>query len=139
MNKPIPAFAPLGRLYDPLLQLAQRVHRAMTTRRKTVWTDDRGSVFVNDVDLIRSISPRLIVGTYDTRTPLVAIEGDLRLALRERASNWIIDWNVSEPVAVHDEHAGKVSRLRNLSRRRRGAFKQTKLPELMIQDGLPGA
>ena len=84
------------------------VHRAMTSRRKElVWTDDRGSVFVNDVDLLRSISPRSIVGTYDARTPMVAIEADLRLALRERASNWIIDWNVSEPVAIREEHAGE--------------------------------
>jgi len=140
MRKVIAAFAPLGRLYDPLLVLAQRVHRALTARRKTVWTDDRGSVFVNDVDLIRSVSPRSIVGTYDIRTPLVLIEADLRLALRERASNWIVDWNVSVPDGSHDERCNKVVRLRSRPRRKRTIFKANQSLDLVVQEsGAVGA
>src|ERR1700722_14168722 len=65
MRTPIPVLAPLGRLYDPLLQLAPRVHRVLAKRRKTIWADDRGSVFVNNSSLLPQISPRWIVGTYD--------------------------------------------------------------------------
>jgi hypothetical protein len=89
---------PLGRLYDPLLQLAARVQDALSRRRQTVWVDGRGGVFLNDADLLQSISPTSIVGTYDFRTPLFVIEGDLRLALRERASHWILDWNAQTQV-----------------------------------------
>jgi len=140
MRKTIPVFVPLGRLYDPLLQLAERVHRALAMRRKTVWTDDRGSVFVNDADLIRSVSPRSIVGTYDFRSPLLVIEADLRLALRERASSWIVDWNVSMPDASGGERSEKMAKLRSLPRLRREAFKQRKLHDAMLQEtGMSGA
>lgn len=92
----IPVFAPLGRLHEPLLQLAGRVHGALATRRKMVWTDDRGSVFIDDTGPLPQ-TPHAIVGIYDVHTPLPVIEDDLRLALRERASRWIIDWDKSGP------------------------------------------
>ncbi len=92
----IPVFAPLGRLYEPLFQLAGRIHDALATRRRTVWTDDRGSVFINEASA-RPLSLHAIVGTYDARTPLPVIEHDLRLALRQRASRWIIDWDKTAP------------------------------------------
>ena len=93
------AFMPLGRLHDPLQQLATRVHGALVKRRQVVWIDDRGSVFMHDADLLGAVAPRSIIGTYDIRTPRLMIEGDLRLALRERACAWITDWNAQPPCA----------------------------------------
>ncbi len=92
MDHQFPVFAPLGRLYDPLLQLAERVHRALATKQKTVWTDANGYVFATPTDQLRSIAPHATVGIHDTSTPLHVIEWELRLALRERASSWITDW-----------------------------------------------
>lgn len=92
----VPVIAPLGRLYEPLMQLARRVHDALATKRKTVWTDDRGSVFVNEAGAV-PLALHAIVGTYDVRTPLPVIENDLRLALRQRASKWILDWDKKVP------------------------------------------
>jgi hypothetical protein len=132
MHNPITAFAPLGRLYDPLQQLAGRVHRALTKRRKTAWTDDRGSVFVNDADLLQSQSPRSIVGTYDIQTPLVVIEADLRLALRQRARNWITDWN--EP-APSGEHRRKDRKRVGRPRRVRKAFKELQQQNQVVPEG----
>jgi hypothetical protein len=85
---------PLGRLYDPLTHLARRVHRLLGARCKTVWTDERGRVFVNDAGLVVTTNPRSIIGSYDCETQRAVIERDLRLALRERASHWILDWNL---------------------------------------------
>ena len=101
MNIPTPGFTPLGRLYDPLVQLSARIHRSLTTYCKTVWIDDRGSVFVNDAFLLRSMSPRSIVGTYDNRTRHYIIERDLRIALRKRAREWIVDWDKPIPEEVN--------------------------------------
>ena len=88
----IPTFAPLGRLYDPLHGLAARIHRVVGTRHKTVSIDHLGGVFVDNGGCLALSSKRSIVGTYDMHTPLFVIEDDLRLALRERASQWITDW-----------------------------------------------
>ena len=121
---PSPVLAPLGRLYDPLLQLAQRVHRVLGKRHKTIWADDRGRVFVNGSGLLPQISPRWIVGAYDIDTALVVIEADLRLALRQRASTWITDWNESSSSADQGEHRTKEKRRAGRSRRARTGFKE---------------
>jgi len=134
MSHLIPAFAPLGRLYDPLLQLADRVHRALAARRRMVWTDDRGSVFVYDLQLAQTLSPRSIVGMYDIRTPVVTIEADLRLALRERARSWIIDWNASLPDAARAEQRRKVAKPRGRPRRGATASRKSQSHPLMIQN-----
>lgn len=105
MRRSEPVFAPLGRLYDPLTQLARRIHRQLGARCKTVWADERGRVFVLDAETTRAMSPYTIVGTYGERALPASIESDLRLALRERASNWILDWNLSPPrTSEHRNH-----------------------------------
>jgi len=128
MRTQVPALAPLGRLYDPLLQLAQRVHRVLAKRRKTVWADERGGVFVNNLILLPQISPRWIVGTYDIDTSIDAIESDLRLALRQRASRWITDWNEPSPSASDGEHRRKEKRRAGRSRRARAGLKELQRP-----------
>jgi hypothetical protein len=92
-----PVLVPMGQLYDPLIGLASRIHRGLGTKQKTVWTDDRGGVFMDHVARLGSKSPSAIVGTYDTDTPMCVIECDLRVTLRERASTWITDWNAPQP------------------------------------------
>jgi hypothetical protein len=134
MGSLIPVFAPLGRLYDPLLQLAERVHRALAARRRMVWTDERGSVFVHDLHRIQSMSPRSIVGMYDIRTPVVTIEADLRLALRARARSWIIDWNASLPDAARAEQRRKLAKPRGRPRRGAMASRGMQSHPLMIQE-----
>jgi hypothetical protein len=96
--------APLGRLYDPLPALATRIHRLLGVKRKTVWTDDQGGVFLYDLACMPSISPFSIVGTYDAHTPWPQIEDELRLALRERASRWITDWKTQHPSLTRKEY-----------------------------------
>ena len=95
MDKQFPAYAPIGRIYDPLLQLSERVHRALLLREKTVWTDNNGYVFATPADLLRTIAPHATIGVYAKWTPLPIIEMGLRLALRERASAWIVDWKAA--------------------------------------------
>ena len=92
MDKQSPVLTPLGRLYDPLLQLAGRVHRVLAHNLKTVWADSNGYVFAAPPDHLATIKPHTIVGVYAKRSSLPAIEMGLRLALRERASKWITDW-----------------------------------------------
>lgn len=123
MNMPIPGFTPLGRLYDPLVQLSTRIHRSLTTYCKTVWIDDRGSVFVNDAFLLRSMSPQSVVGTYDSRTRHYIIERDLRIALRKRASQWIVDWDkpIHEEVNGYRKRTAESACLRPRRQRRAAA------------------
>jgi hypothetical protein len=99
--------APLGCLYDPLAALASRIHRVLGARRKTVWTDDLGRVFLDDADCTTSISTCSIVGTYDALTPWRVVESGLRLALRARASRWITDWNMQRSSALRKEYQMK--------------------------------
>lgn len=103
MDRHFPVCAPLGRLYDPLLQLAQRVHRALATKEKTVWTDANGYVFATPTSLVLPISPHTTVGVYRSETPLALIETALRGALRERASRWIVDWKALSPITPRGE------------------------------------
>ena len=117
----VPGFAPLGRLYDPLPQLTDRIHRAIGGGCRTVWTDDRGSVFVNDAFLLRAMPPRGVVGTYDRSTPTEQIERDLRLALRRRASRWIVDWDVPVPEEIDGRRPRAASKSPRRPRRRRAA------------------
>ncbi len=93
MNKQFSEGAPLGRLYDALQPLSKKVHRALDSKTKTVWTDDRGYVFATRADLLQEISPHATIGIYGQRTKLSVIEGGLRIALRKRARTWITDWN----------------------------------------------
>ncbi|MEO8741878.1 MAG: hypothetical protein ABI365_01660 [Lysobacteraceae bacterium] len=92
MNRKLLDHAPIGRIYDPLLQLAQRVHRAMAGTNKIVWTDSTGRIFATSIEAIERFAPHAVVGTFDKTTPRSEIESALRLALRERASSWIVDW-----------------------------------------------
>jgi hypothetical protein len=104
--------------------LSTRIHRSLTTYCKTVWIDDRGSVFVNDAFLLRSMSPRSVVGTYDNRTRHYIIERDLRIALRKRASQWIVDWDkpISEDVRGCRKRSPSNACLRPRRRRRAAAL-----------------
>jgi hypothetical protein len=99
--------APVGCLYDPLAALASRMHRVLGVRRKTAWTDDLGSVFLDNADRMPSTSTCSIVGTYDALTPWQVIESDLRVALRARASRWITDWNKQHSSANRKEYQVK--------------------------------
>jgi hypothetical protein len=101
---------PVGRLFDPLPALATRIHRVLGARGKTVWVDDLGRVFLDNLDCMSSIVPCSIVGTYDSQTPWLVIEDDLRLALRARASRWMPDWNKQHPSTSRKEY-----RLKSLS------------------------
>jgi hypothetical protein len=114
-----PGFTPLGRLHDPLISLSARIQRALTTHRMTVWCDDRGSVFANHAFLVRSMTPSLVVGTYDQRTPQCIIERDLRVALRRRASQWIVDWDVPIPVQTAEDRRRSLAKSCLRPRRRR--------------------
>jgi hypothetical protein len=98
-------FAPLGRVYEPLLELAVRVQHATAKRPQTLWIDDRGSIFLNDPTLLQSRAHGSIIGTYSAATSITIIERDLRLTLRERARRWILDWDVSMPVAHREDSA----------------------------------
>ncbi len=97
MDRQFPVFAPLGRLYDPLPQLAERVHRALLIKEKIVWTDNNGYVFATPTDGLRTIAPHATIGVFAKWTPLPMIETGLRVALRERASAWIVDWKAQSP------------------------------------------
>lgn len=88
------ATAPLGRLHDQLDGLAWQVYRTLTFGNRTVSVDEKGGVFVDDADLFDPRTRRSIIGIYDVFTLIPSIRDDLRRALRERANQWIVDWNV---------------------------------------------
>jgi hypothetical protein len=90
----------VGRLHDPLDCLAERVYRALTLQRRIVTVDENGRVFIVAADIQQPDPARSIVGMYDVFTTVLSIEADLRLALRERASRWIIDWSAPMPIRV---------------------------------------
>jgi len=95
---------PVGRIHDPILQVVERIQRFLRERSKTLSTDNRGNLFIGafDAHAIESRAGRAI-GTYNDATPLSVIENDLRLALRERARRWIVDWDMP-PKATLDLH-----------------------------------
>ncbi|HEV2607494.1 MAG TPA: hypothetical protein VGT79_05885 [Xanthomonadaceae bacterium] len=128
MDNQSPVFAPLGRLYDPLLQLAKRVHTALLIREKTVWVDHNGYVFATSADLLGAISPHATIGLYAKWTPLPMIELGLRRALRERASAWIVDWTATYPLAARaaDQHILRFTALRKRKRKRKSTATQTR-------------
>jgi len=101
MRKRLSNDDPLGRLHEPLHALATRVHRAMGRLRKTIWADESGKVFLENINHTASASPRWIVGTYVADTSVWQIEEDLRHALRARASRWITDWEALQPTSRH--------------------------------------
>jgi hypothetical protein len=101
MRKRLSNDDPLGRLHEPLHALATRVHRAMGRLRKTIWADESGKVFLENINHTASASPRWIVGTYVADTSVWQIEEDLRHALRARASRWITDWEALPPASRH--------------------------------------
>jgi hypothetical protein len=126
MRKFSPIVAPLGRLHDPLRVLAERVRAALRIRRRTVSVDDKGRVFIEDTEQFEPDPKRSIVGSYDLLTPIASIENDLRLALRERASQWITDWNA--PAQVRQELPMETSLPPKKRRRRAAAGASRKRP-----------
>jgi hypothetical protein len=103
---------PLGRLHEPLHDLATRVHRGLGSVRKTLWADGSGRVFKENVVHAVPTSLHWIVGTYDAHTPVWLIEDDLRHALRARASVWITDWETIQPAIRHQLIRPRSSNLR---------------------------
>jgi hypothetical protein len=101
-------FAPLGRVHEPLLELAARIQRATVKRPQTLWIDDRGGVFLNDPTLLQSKPHGSIIGTYGAATSLAIIERDLRLTLRERARRWILDWDMPASIARREKPASAI-------------------------------
>jgi len=126
MDKQLPVFAPLGRLHDPLVQLAERVHATVLIREKTVWVDHHGYVFATSADLLHEISPHTTIGVCAKWTPLPMIEQGLRRALRERASAWIVDWKAAHSLAARgaDPHILRFTALHK--RKRKATAKQTR-------------
>lgn len=131
MDKQSPEFAPLGRLHDPLLQLAQRVHAALLIREKTVWVDHNGYVFATPTDLLSTISPHATIGLYAKWTPLPMIELGLRRALRERASAWIVDWKATPALdrRAADHHGLRFSAPRKRRRKPTGTPARAATPD----------
>ena len=84
---------PAGRLYESLPHLARQVHFRLESGFRTVWCDQCGRVFVGDSDRFVPPEAHAIIGRYDSHASQASIERDLRAALRERASTWIVDWN----------------------------------------------
>ncbi|MEP7043936.1 MAG: hypothetical protein ABI843_12810 [Dokdonella sp.] len=82
---------PLGCLRDPLPDLASRVQRLTGERTGTVWVDDRGEIFFDCPSNVTAVPTHWIVGTYTTGMAAVDIEDDLRIFLRDRARNWLLD------------------------------------------------
>lgn len=109
MDGQLPAFAPIGRLYDPLLQLAERIHHSLPNKERAVWTDARGYVFATPMDMLQSISPHATIGVYGKRTSLQVIVIALRATLRARASTWIVDWKV-QPLITRCKGGGMMRR-----------------------------
>ena len=133
MDKQFPVFAPLGRLYDPLQQLAERVHRALLIKEKTVWTDNNGYVFATPTDSLRTITPHATIGVYAKWTPLQLIETGLRTALRERASAWIVDLK-TQPLRMRteDTHTLSVAPMRKRRRRPTDGASRAMLPNVHV-------
>ncbi len=133
MDKQFPAFAPLGRLYDPLQQLAERVHRALLIKEKTVWTDNNGYVFATPTDSLRTITPHATIGVYAKWTPLQLIETGLRTALRERASAWIVDWK-TQPLSMRadESHTPRFAPMRKRRRKPTDGATRAMLPNVHI-------
>jgi hypothetical protein len=138
MDSLSPVFAPLGRLYDPLMELAERVHDTLLIREKTVWVDNNGYVFATSADLLGAISPHATIGLYAKWTPLPMIELGLRRALRERASAWIVDWRATHALGRRgaDYNSLRFTALRKRKRKRKAAGmgtramkKQTRSPD----------
>jgi hypothetical protein len=128
MNNQSAVFAPLGRLHDPLMQLAERVHSTLLIKEKTVWVDNNGYVFATSTDLLGAISPHATIGVYAKWTPLPTIEQGLRRALRERASAWIVDWTATYahgPRAA-DQHLLQFTALHRRKRKRKTAGTKTR-------------
>jgi hypothetical protein len=119
LDRHYPIFAPLGRIHEPLTQLAGRVHAALLIREKTVWIDNNGYVFATPADQIRTMSPHATIGLYAKWTPLPMIELGLRRALRERASAWIVDWSATYSLGTRttDHHGHRLSTLRKRKRK----------------------
>jgi hypothetical protein len=92
-----PIFRQVGRLHDSLLHIVERIQAAMGDRARTVSADAKGNLFISDFNAHADglDAGRQTIGTYNMATPLTAIERDLRLALRERARAWILDWDVT--------------------------------------------
>lgn len=126
MDYQYPVFAPVGRLHEPLAELAGRVHAALLIREKTVWVDNNGYVFATPTDLLRTISPHVTIGLYAKWTPLPMIELGLRRALRERASAWIVDWSATDsPGTRGSDHEGLRS---STPRKHKTSSKRTRSP-----------
>jgi hypothetical protein len=137
MDYQIPVFAPLGRLYDPLMQLAERVHAALLIREKTVWVDTNGYVFATSAELLPAISPHATIGLFAKWTPLPMIELGLRRALRERASAWIVDWTATyaQGTRAADQHILRFTGLRKRKRKTTGTEARAKRKQTRPPDG----
>lgn len=138
MNNKMLDYAPIGRIYDPLLQLAQRVHRAIAGTNKFVWTDAKGHVFVTSAMPTGPIAPHAVVGTFGRATLRSEVESALRLALRERASSWIVDWQ-AQPLRLTRTDVGRrlSARRRRLGPPEKDRGVATALPQLFSVDDNP--
>jgi hypothetical protein len=94
METALAGLASIGRLYDPLPRVAERIRDLLAAGPQTVWADDKGRVFVRPAGSAQpALLPEAIVGTYAADVSLAIIERDLRCALRERAREWLVDWD----------------------------------------------
>lgn len=81
----------VGSLYDALPEVAVQAHLQLANLDITVWADVDGKVYADDPGTVDAIPAHWIAGTYRLGQPITDIEDDLRILLRERAKDWIIE------------------------------------------------
>ncbi|MEP7042086.1 MAG: hypothetical protein ABI843_03430 [Dokdonella sp.] len=80
-----------GTLHDNLSALAARVYIGTFEAPILVWADDVGEVFGVHPSKSPQVPATWIAGTFDSDVQHSDIEDDLRMLLRERAKDWIVD------------------------------------------------
>ena len=81
----------VGTLHEALPEVAAQAHLWLANGDITVWADVDGKVYADDPGTVGAIPAHWIAGTYRLGQPIADIEGDLRILLRERAKDWIIE------------------------------------------------
>ena len=81
----------VGTLREALPDVAVQAHLRLANGDISVWADFDGNVYADDPDAVGTVPTHWIAGTYRLGQPIADIEDDLRILLRERAKDWIIE------------------------------------------------
>jgi hypothetical protein len=81
----------VGHLHDDLTAVAGRVLQELTHQRHLVWSNQTGAVFMARGDAHGDVPAHWIAGNFSIGQSISNIEDDLRLLLRERAKDSIIE------------------------------------------------